>query len=204
MGSAGDRCSEALPTLIAITPGDHLVGRDLRPWLRALGAAGLPGVLVREPALAADALAQLVELAHACVPWVAVHARNPHAAGLGIPLHLHAGAPRPDVSHGRSCHSPAEVDEALALGADWALWSPVWRPTSKPGDVRPPIGSGAFLQHARGRRVLALGGVTPERLGLLLQGGATGAAVLGGVFAAPDPRAATERLCRYLRWARSP
>ncbi|HHO53214.1 MAG TPA: thiamine phosphate synthase [Deltaproteobacteria bacterium] len=188
------------PELLAITPGDHLVGRDLRPWLVALGAGGLPGVLIREPQLDRGDLLELIEIAVASVAWVAVHARHPHDPCPGLPLHLHASALRPTTgrSYGRSCHSPGEVDEALAAGASWALWSPVWSPASKPDDTRPPIGPDAFLSRARGRPVLALGGVTPERFGLLRRGEATGAAVLGGVFAAADPASATEQLRRYL------
>ncbi len=191
------------PALIAITPGDHTIARDLRPWLRRLGEAGLQGVLLREPHLSSAALSDLIAAATASVPWVALHDRHPDARSRGLPVHLHADAPATTLPHGRSCHGPEEVDAALRAGASWALWSPVWRPCSKPGDRRVPIGIEPFLEHARDRPVWALGGVTPDRLGALCRGGGAGGAVLGGLFSAADAQGAVASLRRYLRALRS-
>ncbi len=169
-----------IPALVAITPGD---GRDLVPWLEALGAAGLPGVLLREPSLEPRWVAAAVQ----AVPVVWLHWRCRDPRRYGLPVH----------EQRQSCHSAAEVDQALASGAAWALLSPVWAPTSKPDDSRPPLGLERFLAVAAERPVIALGGVTPDRYAALRAHGAS-AAVLGDLFGQPDPVAASERLCRYL------
>ncbi len=168
-------------------------------WLRALGDAGLPGVVLREPHLSPQALQALLAVAEAAVPWVAVHDRHPEARRVGRPLHLAstAQAAPPGIPWGRSCHSREEVDAALAQGATWVWWSPVWRPTSKPGDRRAPIGEAAFVAHAAGRPVLALGGVTPARFLRLRQQGAYGAAVLGDLFGQASAAIAATRLRAY-------
>jgi thiamine-phosphate pyrophosphorylase len=174
--------------ILAITPGD---GRDLRPWIEALVAAGLQGLLIREPGATADQLRSWLRAAP--IPLVAISDRNPHA-GLAR-VHAHAGAPVV-AGGGASCHSAAEVDAALSAGAAYALLSPVWAPSSKPDD-RPTLGPDRFLRIAAGRPVFALGGVTPERHHALMRAGAHGSAVLGGIFSAPDPDAAADRLRQY-------
>lgn len=173
-----------VPDLLAITPGD---GRDLVPWLTALARAGLPGVLIREPALDRRSLARLAQIP---VPYVVLHTRNPHAAQLGLPLH----GPGCD---GVSCHSEAEVNAAFAAGASYALLSPVWRPTSKPADTRPPLGLERFLAAAEARPVYALGGLQPDRYRNLRRHGARGA-VSGALFGAESPEIAAERLSLFL------
>ncbi len=176
------------PDLLAITPGD---GRDLRPWLTALVGAGLPGVLIREPQLGRDALAELAAIAVG-TPNVEVilHTKNPHASDVGIRLHGPG-------CHGVSCHSENEVDSALDSGAAYVLFSPVWRPTSKPDDRRATLGLERFLRCARGRPVLALGGVDPARFKILRERGA-GAAVSGALFGVKSPALAASRLREFL------
>ena len=59
------------------------------------------------------------------------------------------------------------------------------RPTSKPGDDRPPLGEAAFLRAQRALPAIdlyALGGVTPASASRLAAGGGRGVAVLGGIF----------------------
>ena len=180
--------------LIAITPGD---GRDLRPWLEALGAAGLPALLLRERAPSAQCDA-LVTFARRHIPRVLVHSRCAGARRAdGVHLSARAEAPR-EGPWGRSCHTHRDVEDALGAGASWAFYSPVWRPTSKPDDRRPTLGETLFMEVARGRPVYALGGVTPERHRRLTQAGAHGTAVLGDLFGVPSPDAAAKRLRDYL------
>lgn len=169
--------------LVAITPAD---GRDLRPWIVALAEGGCPGLLIREPDVSNESLIEVLEFAEAHIPWVVLHARHPAARELGRPLHLPSfGAAPLQGIWGRSCHSWWEVERSLDAGAAWVTWSPVWQPTSKPGDPRSPIGIDRFLERAVGHPVLALGGVTAERFGELRSGGAAGAAVLGALFHVP-------------------
>jgi hypothetical protein len=179
---------------LGITPGD---GRPLDDWVRALGRAGCPGLLIREPSLDGAALDALVGLACDTIPFVAVHDRSPHARSIarrrGLVLHLPAGR-TDDVPFAASTHDEDEVTAALAAGAAYCVLSPVWSPSSKPTDARPTLGLSRFLAAAADRPVLALGGVTPERYRRLRAAGA-GAAVLGPLAVA-DP---TAPMCRYLR-----
>lgn len=174
-----------IPALLGITDG----GPELAARCRAAAAAGLPALLVREATLPEVLLdLPLRLLLHARMPGAIEVAR---ARGLG--LHLPSGADvaatraRFDGWLGVSCHSPDEVRAARAAGADHALLSPIWAPTSKPLDRRPPLGPEAL---AGLDGVIALGGVTPARVGSCLRAGAAGVAVLGGIFGAADVGAA--------------
>lgn len=190
-----------LAPVVAITPGD---GRDLGPWLAALGAAGLGTVVLREPALGAADYEALAREAVRHVPQVILHARNPAAAALAgrmsLGLHLPATVSL-DASRvfGVSCHDRRDLDAAFARGAAWAFLSPVRSPSSKPDD-REPLGVERFLAAASGRPVWALGGITPDRADLLRARGAAGVAVIGALFGVASPQAAADEL-RAFRWS---
>jgi thiamine monophosphate synthase len=185
---------------LAISPGDN---RDLLPWLTSLSRGGLHTILLREPQISAQRLHHSLLHAQSLGMQAIVHERCPGARELaqqmGLVLHLRAGSPVPAQPFAISAHHPREVDTALQRGAVYVLLSPVWRPTSKPGDAREPLGLEAFLEVARAHppgRVLALGGVTPERWALLREQGA-GAAVLGPLSLPAGPElAATARAFR--------
>jgi thiamine-phosphate pyrophosphorylase len=184
-----------LPPLLAITPGD---GRPLGPWIDALAGAGLRLLLVREPQLDDAGLRALVERAGRLLT-VVVHARHPAAASTGAGRHVADGhPPEGPYPRGASCHDGAGLDAAFAGGADYALLSPVWRPTSKPDDTRPTLGLPTFLRLAAGRIVYALGGATPSRLAAVRRRGGHGVAVLGDLFGRPTPGAAARRLATYM------
>lgn len=179
------------PRLLAITPGD---GRpDLARWLEALGAAGLPAVLLREPQRSTEELERLAAVARACIPQVWLHARHPAARRLAeqaTGVHFPASGGSSHLPFGVSCHSEAEVHRALEAGAAYALLSPVFPPLSKPGDTRPTLGAARYLAAAAGRPVVALGGITAERGAALLTRGAPGIACMGALFGGPPERGA--------------
>jgi thiamine-phosphate pyrophosphorylase len=81
---------------------------------------------------------------------------------------------------------------------DYATVSPVFAPTSKPEDVRAPLGlAGLRSQCASTKTPLyALGGVTPEMARACVDAGARGAGVLGFVMGAHDPARALAALTR--------
>ncbi len=170
-----------IPRLFAISPGD---GRDLGPWLVALGGAGVRGVILRERA---GDLRRLVGIARdARFTAVFAHARHPDAAVCGADgVHLpDDGSAPPTPIWGRSTHTPDAARAAVAQGAALVLLSPIWAPTSKPEDRRETLGIAGLLAAGPGP-ILALGGVTPARWRELRAAGAYGAAVLGGFT---DPR----------------
>jgi thiamine-phosphate pyrophosphorylase len=195
--------SSGLPAVLAITPGD----RPLVPWIEALADAGLQGLLVREPALDRAGLSAVLDAARR-IAFVSVHTRNPHAIELagdrGLHVHVSSGrAPVDGVPTGVSCHSAEQVEAAFRGGGTYVLLSPVWTPTSKPTDRRPPLGLDRFLVVAGTRPVYALGGVDAARHHTLRARGAWGSAILGGIFAAASPAEAAARL-RFLLDAGQP
>lgn len=186
----------APPRLLAISPGDHRRGRDLIWLLEGAARAGLAALLLREPQLNE---AELVATARSLAPLLPeggliLHSRGAGAAALaahaGFGLHLPAGTSalthRPAIRGllGQSCHNAIELAIAAAAGCDYALLSPVFRPTSKPEDGRPPLGMERFSALARGTAlpVIALGGLDPARAAALHAGGAAGVAGLGAFF----------------------
>lgn len=104
----------------------------------------------------------------------------------------------PERVLGVSCHERAEIESALAQGADYVLLSPLFAPTSKAPGGR-VLGVEGFRRECRGLRlpVLALGGITAERMEAAAKAGAKGIAVLGSLFQAPD----VEQRARELRAA---
>jgi thiamine-phosphate pyrophosphorylase len=185
------------PRLIAITPGRARRAGELEPLVVALGGAGLPALLVREPELDPAELAALLAVASRHVPVIVVHERVRGAHAGRLPIHQRATATEvPAGVFSRSCHDGGQVDAALATGAWFVVLSPVWRPTSKPGDRRSPLGPDRFLAIGAGRPVLALGGVTPARYRELRRRGAHGAAISGDLFDR-GPADAAARLRQY-------
>ncbi|MDE6290768.1 MAG: thiamine phosphate synthase, partial [Muribaculaceae bacterium] len=80
--------------------------------------------------------------------------------------------------HSRSCHSPAEAAQ-WADRCDYVTLSPVFDSISKPGYLSAcfnPVEEFLCCQYGK---VVALGGVTPERLPRLKERGYYGAAMLG-------------------------
>ena len=91
------------------------------------------------------------------------------AAGKGV-----AGTPRSPVI-AVSCHSPADVAQAAANGADFAVFAPVFEKKDAPG-VR-SAGLGALKEACgAGIPVLALGGITLENAQSCVDAGASGIA----------------------------
>ncbi len=199
--------SLSLPRLIALSPGELEAG-DQAAFLvrleRAL-AAGLPGLLLREPRLADRAYLALgravVELraSHPTL-WLGVHDRAHLASELradAVHLSFRSLLPAelrpwldPRIALGLSTHAH---DDPGAWGeADYLFHGPLHATPSKAGRLE-PVGF-AGLERALAcapRPLLALGGVRPADVPALRRLGVHGVAVRSGVLAAPDPARAT-------------
>jgi len=94
---------------------------------------------------------------------------------------------------GASVHSEAEARDATAQGADFVVFGPIYDTPSK-RRYGPPQGLAALEAVARAvdRPVLAIGGLTPERVAEALAAGAAGVAVIGAIYAAARPADATK------------
>lgn len=96
---------------------------------------------------------------------------------------------------GASVHSGGEAREAAVGGADFVIAGAVYATESHPG--RPPAGLGVIEDAAAaGLPVIAIGGITPERVPEVLAAGAFGVAVMRGVW---DEGDVVEAVRRYLR-----
>jgi len=99
---------------------------------------------------------------------------------------------------GRSVHSAEAARRAEAEGADYIVAGPVYETRSHAGVE--PAGLALIEEIAAAVRVpvLAIGGITTERVEEVVRAGASGVAVISAVLAQPDPLAAAEALRRAL------
>lgn len=202
-------------------PVVHLItDRRLAPDLVARAGAALVGappgtvaIHLREKDLDARALLALARaLADAC------HARGQRllvndrldvalAAGAdGVHLPSAGVAPAdarrllgPAALVGVSCHGPEDVRRALAGGASFATFGPVYdTPSKRP--YGPPVGVAALREAAAiGLPLVALGGVTPSRAAETRSAGARGVAAIRAWLEAADPAAVVGALLAAAR-----
>jgi thiazole tautomerase (transcriptional regulator TenI) len=94
---------------------------------------------------------------------------------------------------GVSAHDAAEAAFAAADGADWIIMGTIYDSASHPDVV--PAGLDALRDCVEGVTVpvIAIGGITTDRIAQVKATGAHGAAVLGGVWHAEHPAAAALR-----------
>ena len=193
-----------LPRLHAITDGAVLALDDLGVRAAAIAAAG-PAVALhaRDHAATARALAavaaRFVALARPPEAAVFVNGRPDIAAGVGAQgvqlgsQDLSPAEARRVFPHGwigRSVHSLEEARAAAAEGAAYLIVGPIYQTPSHPGDA-----AGLELVNAcaaLGPPVIAIGGVTPDRVSELVAAGAYGIAAIRALWHASDPaKAAT-------------
>ena len=190
---------------------------DLAPFLDAVLGNGVDIVQLREKGLeAVEELALLEVFAAACARHGALLAVNDRAdlalaAGADV---LHLGqddlpvpaarrilGPGPVI--GRSSHSAQQAAAAAAEdGVDYFCAGPLWETPTKAG--RPGTGLGLLADAGRaagtagGRPWFAIGGISYERLGAVLDAGATRVVVVRAITEADDPGAAAAAFARRL------
>ena len=99
---------------------------------------------------------------------------------------------------GRSVHGHEAAAEGLPH-LDYLLFGHVFATPSKPG--LPPAGPEGLVRvvaAAGGLPVIAIGGVTPERVSALVEAGAHGVAAISGIWGARDPARAAARYLTVL------
>jgi thiamine biosynthesis protein ThiS len=194
----------ALPRVHAVTD-DRVVARGDVPALAARMAerAGPAlGVHVRARNLDGGAFLALARAVGDAVrprgAWLVVNDRADVArmAGADAVVSGRGGLAVADVRRlvpgapvARSVHDAAEIAAAVAEGADFLVAGSVFSTASHAGVA--PAGPALVREAAAtGRPVLAIGGVTPERVPELLDAGAWGVAAIRALWDAADPAAA--------------
>jgi thiamine-phosphate pyrophosphorylase len=190
-----------VPRTLAISQRATPGGDDLVPWALAASAAGVDAVQLREKDLGGldlfGAVAAVVEAVGTTMTVlvngradvaVAAGAGGVHLPARGLPIAL-VRRTFPGLLLGASTHSLDEVAIARDAGADYVTFGPVYPPTSKRSAL-PPVGPSGLEAAARLEvPVLALGGVTVERLAAIAAAGAAGVAAIGAFQTPADASA---------------
>jgi thiamine-phosphate pyrophosphorylase len=194
--------------LCLVTDRTQTRGRDLTAVVGDCLAAGLPTVQVREKDLGAADLAFVCRRLRALTldrrALLIVNDRVDVALAVGADAvqrtstsllieDIRAIADK-RLRIGASVHSLAEAIEAELKGADWVVFGPVYNTPSK-RPYGPPQGLERLERVASEVRlpVIAIGGITPERVREVLRAGARGVAVISAIIGAESPGAATRR-----------
>lgn len=193
------------PALLVVADRDH-AGDDER-WLGLIeevgrAAIGRPvAIQVRARSASGDALRELAARARRAVPLGVPLLLNGDAAlavrlgydGVHWPEAAIQAAAGGEPLRWRSAavHSPAAARAAEAAGADWLVFGPVFAPRSKAGTGQ-GLDALRAVTDVTALPVLAIGGVTPERVPDCLRAGASGVAVVSGVLDTPSPARAID------------
>lgn len=183
-----------LPSLYAITQAGKLGIDDFMERLQAALHKGVRLVQVREKAMDAACLRRVVEdvisLCHAQDARVLVNSDIGLARETGADgVHLQTAQfieldtpPVTDMMWAASCHNRRELLHAAALGADFAVLSPVLPTQSHPG--APTLGWDGFAAACRDlpMPVYALGGMKVDLLPTAVEHNAHGIAMLSGIW----------------------
>jgi thiamine-phosphate pyrophosphorylase len=200
-------------SLCLVTDRARTRGRDLVTVVAECLAAGLSAVQVREKDLGAGELAALcrrlrgftldaeallivndrVDVALA----VGADAVQRTSTSLSVRDMIAVADKRLHI--GASVHALEEAIDAERQGADWVVFGPVYDTPSKRA-YGPAQGLARLEAVARavGVPVIAIGGITPERVTEVRAAGAAGVAVISAILEADSPADATARFLDQL------
>lgn len=140
--------------------------------------------------------------------WLVVNRRldialavGAHAVQLGrgaLPISAVRDVSGDSLLIGASVHDLPTADRRRLEGADYLVAGPVYETTSHPG--KRPAGLELIERLSPiDLPVVAIGGITRERVPEVCAAGAAGVAVIGAVWGASDPVEAAVALCENLR-----
>ncbi len=192
---------------------DARPGRDPIAVVRAALSAGTPVIQVRAPSASGRELYDLaVRVLHLCQAHgaqclvddrpdvaLAVGAAGAHLGADDLPLAATRRMVGPAFILGATARGPDEARARVADGASYLGVGPAFATATKSG-LPEPIGVATLAQvvEAVTVPVIAIGGVSAERVPELLAAGVHGVAVVSQVSDAADPAAAVRALLRAL------
>lgn len=204
------------PVLCLITPSrpqEPAAVRDLVDRIGAAARAGVHLVQIRQPGFEARALTELTAAGVAAVHGtrtrvvvndrldvaLAAGAHGVHLRGDSMPAARVRGTIGRHFLIGRSVHGVEEARAAAGERAlDYVIYGTVFATDSKPGARAVGADALAEVCAAVPIPVLAIGGITPERLGAVAAAGADGFAAIG-LFAREAPQDVHEIVGRAVR-----
>jgi thiamine-phosphate pyrophosphorylase len=130
---------------------------------------------------------------------LAIGAHGTHLGADDLPVSAARRVAGPGHIIGGTAREPGRAAHLVAEGADYLGVGPAYATSTKDGlpDPLGPAGVGAVAR-AVSVPVIAIGGITAERVRELTAAGAYGVAVVSAVSDAPDPAQATRRLLAEL------
>jgi thiamine-phosphate pyrophosphorylase len=195
-------------SLTLVTDRSQTRGRLLTEVVAECVAAGLPAVQVREKDLAAADLAALCRplrtLTRDHGARLVVNDRVDVALAVGADgvQRTHASLAVDDIrivaghrlAIGASVHSLEDALDAERRGADWLVFGPVYDTPSK-RRWGAPQGVDRLAKVTANVRipVIAIGGITPERVTAMRAAGAAGVAAIAAILDTASPSDATKR-----------
>ncbi|MGH7275869.1 MAG: thiamine phosphate synthase [Candidatus Rokuibacteriota bacterium] len=199
--------------LTLVTDRTQTRGRELAAVVGECLAAGLPAVQVREKDLGAGELAFLCRRLRGLTldtqallivndrvdVALAVGADAVQRASMSLPVKDIRALVGDRLKIGASVHALQEAIEAEINGADWIVFGPIYDTPSKRA-FGPPQGLDKLGRVATAVRlpVIAIGGITPERVPEVKRAGARGVAVISSILTADSPADATRRFLEAL------
>ena len=187
--------------IIACITNRRLVKGDFLAQIECVAAMEMADwIIVREKDLRAEVyrtlFSQVVRIAHRHEKKCLAHGRialgmmsELGADGIHLPLDVlrewraasgRRSAPQAGAVQlvGASAHSAAEIAEAAALGADYAMLSPIFATACKPGVA--PLGTAALAAVCKASPlpVFALGGIGMDKLDACIEAGAAGCCMM--------------------------
>jgi thiamine-phosphate pyrophosphorylase len=200
-------------SLCLVTDRAQTRGRDLVTMVAECLAAGLPAVQVREKDLGAGELAVLCRQIRAATrergAQLVVNDRVDVALAVGadavqrthtsLTVNDMRAIAGPRLRIGASVHSLDDALAAEAAGAHWVVFGPVYDTASK-RQYGAPQGLERLAAVSRAVRipVVAIGGITPARVGEVRGAGAHGVGVISAILAADSPAEATRSFLKAL------
>ncbi len=122
------------------------------------------------------------------------------ADGVHIPEWSPVFVPRefPNWLIGRSAHSAVMARQFYLERADYLIIGNIYETLSHPHEPAKGVGLLKTVREAVPLPLIAIGGITPEKVSEVMEAGVQGVAVLSGIIGAEDPRRATEAYAKAL------
>jgi thiamine-phosphate pyrophosphorylase len=188
-------------SLCLVTDRSQLAG-TLEETVETCLAAGLKAVQLREKDMAVRSLLSVAQRLREATRQagaklfvndrtdvaLAVNADGVQRTGASLPVSVLRSICPTGFMIGASVHSAAEARSAEPEGADFLIFGPIYDTPSK-RQYGPPQGLSALERVASAVRlpVLAVGGITPARVGEVQRAGGAGVAVIGAILGAARP-----------------